>query len=225
MPSASRRSAGSRSTGVVLEVSPRRTFASAVDWPGWCRSGRTPDEALRTLAAYAERYAVVARLARVRFSGAAGDELEVVDETPGNATTEFGAPGRPASTDARDLDRLAADRQVRLLQAAWWELDRLALSAPEQLRKGPRGGGRDRDKVVAHVVEAERSYARTIGVQHPPFHGDRAALAACRAEIAHVLRVPRAGGPDSGWSPRYFLRRAAWHVLDHVWEIEDKSEV
>ena len=25
------------------------------------------------------------------------------------------------------------------------------------------------------------------------------------------------------WTARYFLRRAAWHVLDHVWEIEDKS--
>lgn len=213
-----------RPTEVVLEVAPKRSFASAVDWPGWSRGGRTPDEALRALAAYAERYAVVARLARVRFAVAAGDDLEVVDEAPGNATTEFGAPGRPASTDARDLDRAAADRQVRLLQASWSELDRLAVEAPGQLRKGPRGGGRDRDAVVAHVVEAERSYARTIGVRHPPFHGDTAALEACRAEIAQVLREPRSAAVEQGWSPRYFLRRATWHVLDHVWEIEDRSE-
>lgn len=26
------------------------------------------------------------------------------------------------------------------------------------MRKGPRGGGRDLDKIVQHVVEAERSY-------------------------------------------------------------------
>lgn len=213
-----------RPTEVVLEVAAKRSFASAVDWPGWCRSGRTPDEALQALAAYAERYAVVALLARVRFSVAAGHELEVVDETPGNATTEFGAPGRPASTDARDLDRAGADRQVRLLQASWSELDRLAVEAPEQLRKGPRGGGRDRDKVVAHVVEAERSYARTIGVKSPPFHGDRAALEACRDEIGRVLRESSSGAVEQGWSPRYFLRRATWHVLDHVWEIEDKSQ-
>lgn len=224
MPPASPGSAGRRATEVVLEVAPKRSFASAVDWPGWCRSGRTPEAALQTLAAYAERYAVIARLARVRFSVAAGEALETVDETPGNATTQFGAPGRPASTDVRVLDRAAADRQVRLLQAAWSELDRLAVEAPEQLRKGPRGGGRDRDEVVAHVVEAERSYARSIGVKHPPFHQDRASLEACRAEIAQVLRAPGAGDVDSGWSPRYFLRRAAWHVLDHVWEIEDKSE-
>lgn len=217
-------SSARRPTEVVLEVARRRTFASAVDWPGWCRSGKTPDEALQALAAYAQRYAVVARLARVRFPGTAGDDLEVVDEVPGNATTEFGAPGVPASTDARDLDRPGADRQVRLLQASWSELDRLAVQAPERLRKGPRGGGRDRDAVVAHVVEAERSYARTLGVRHPPFHDDRSALEAFRAEVARVLREARSGSAQQGWSPRYYLRRATWHVLDHVWEIEDKSE-
>jgi hypothetical protein len=25
------------------------------------------------------------------------------------------------------------------------------------------------------------------------------------------------------WSPRYAVRRAIWHVLDHAWEIEDRS--
>jgi hypothetical protein len=29
--------------------------------------------------------------------------------------------------------------------------------------------------------------------------------------------------PDnSRWPPRYVVRRAAWHVLDHAWEIEDR---
>jgi hypothetical protein len=33
-----------------------------------------------------------------------------------------------------------------------------------------------------------------------------------------------AHGPRGGkrWLPRYFVRREAWHVLDHVWEIEDR---
>lgn len=216
--------AGRRPTEVVLEVSRTRTFASAVDWPGWCRSGKTQDDALRELAAYAERYAVVARLAEVRFAVGAADELTVVDETEGDATTTFGAPGRTAPTDARDLTKAQADAQVRLLEASWAELDRLAVEAPEQLRKGPRGGGRDRDKVVAHVLEAERSYARTLGVRHPPYHGSRTALEACRADVAHVLRAARSAGGETRWSPRYFLRRATWHVLDHVWEIEDKSD-
>jgi hypothetical protein len=213
-----------RPTEVVLEVSRTLTFASAVDWPGWCRSGKTPDDALRVLADYAERYAAVARIAHVRFAPAAADDLTVVDETEGNATTGFGAPGKTAPTDDRDLTSSEADRQVRLLEASWSELDRLAVEAPEQLRKGPRGGGRDRDRVVDHVVEAERSYARKIGVRHPPYHGDRAAIEACRADIARALRAAHPGEAGPAWTPRYFLRRATWHVLDHVWEIEDKSE-
>jgi hypothetical protein len=214
-----------RPTEVVLEVAPKRSFVSAVDWPGWCRSGRTPDEALRVLADYAPRYARVARVARVRFAAAAGDDLRVVDEVPGDANTAFGAPGRRAATDSRPLTAAEADRQVRLLRASWQELDRLAVEAPEALRKGPRGGGRDRDKVVAHVIEAERSYARKVGVRHPPFHGDPAPLEACRSELEQVLRAAPAAGNvgDKDWPARYFLRRATWHVLDHVWEIEDKS--
>jgi hypothetical protein len=210
-------------TEVILETVDRRTFASVVDWPGWCRSGRTPAEALEALAGYAPRYAAVARSAAVRFAASAGDDVTVVAEVPGDATTTYGAPSKIAPTDRRDLTGAGADRQVRLLRAGWTELDRLAVEAPERLRKGPRGGGRDRDAVVAHVVEAERSYARKIGVRHPPFHGDRAALEACRAEIEQVLRAARSGEPMPGWPARYFLRRAAWHVLDHVWEIQDKS--
>jgi hypothetical protein len=218
--------AARRPTEVVLEVVAKAAFASAVEWPGWCRSGRTPDDALRTLADYAPRYAAVARVAHVRFAASAGDGLRVVDEVPGDRTTVFGAPSRPAATDSRPLTAAEADRQVRLLRACWQELDRLAVEAPEALRKGPRGGGRDRDKVVAHVIEAERSYARKVGVRHPPFHGDPAALEACRAELEQVLRADRGTDPvvDNGWTARYFLRRATWHVLDHVWEIEDKSD-
>ena len=218
--------AARRPTEVVLEVAPTLTFASAVDWPGWCRSGKTPEDAVRTLADYAERYAVVAKIAGVRFTPSYADQVKVVDETPGSATTGFGAPGRQAATDGRDLTRAEADRQVRLLRAGWRELDRLAVEAPAALRKGPRGGGRDRDAVVAHVIEAERSYARKIGVRHSPFHGSADAVEAFRADVAQVLRAARSGDPMpvvGGWSARYFLRRAAWHVLDHVWEIEDKS--
>jgi hypothetical protein len=210
-------------TEVVLETVERRSFAAAVDWPGWCRSGGTPDQALVALADYAPRYALVARVARVRFAVAAGDHLTVVSQVPGDGTTTFGAPSIQSPTDRRDLTAAEADRQVRLLRAGWTELDRLAVEAPEHLAKGPRGGGRDRDGVVAHVVEAERSYARKIGVRHPPFHGDPAAVEACRAEVEQVLRAARSGEPMPGWPARYFLRRAAWHVLDHVWEIEDKS--
>lgn len=212
-------------TRVALEVAKGRTFASAVDWPGWCRSGKDPAAALAALAGYAPRYAALARSARVRFSPAYGDELGVVDEVPGDGTTTFGAPGSYAATDRQSLTAAEADRQVRLLRAAWRELDRLAVEAPEALRKGPRGGGRDRDAVIDHVIEAERSYARKVGVRHPPFRGDVAALGAFRDELGGALRAARDARPlvTGGWLPRYFLRRAAWHAVDHVWEIEDRS--
>ena len=177
------------------------------------------------LADYAPRYAAVARVGAGAVRGRApATTSPSSSEVPGDATTTFGAPERPVhrptgatSRPPRPTARCGCSRP------SWAELDRLAVEAPEQLRKGPRGGGRDRDKVVAHVIEAERSYARKIGVRHPPFHGDPAALEACRAEVEQVLRAARSGEPMPGWPARYFLRRAAWHVLDHVWEIEDKS--
>ena len=50
---------------VYLEVGEKRVFASAVDWPGWTRSGKDEDAALEKLAAYASRYAAVPKAARV----------------------------------------------------------------------------------------------------------------------------------------------------------------
>ncbi|MFZ5851554.1 MAG: hypothetical protein ACOYY2_09200 [Actinomycetota bacterium] len=170
-------------TPVALEVGRRRVFASALDWPGWCRAGRDDEQALAALAAAASRFATVAALA--------GHPL-------------------PAGT---------ADRLADLLAAAWATLDRVAATAPAALRKGPRGGGRDRDAVVAHVEEAELAYARKVGVRLPARPGP-----ALRAAVLDVVRDPGRVVPDQrGWPLRYAVRRFAWHVLDHAWEIEDRS--
>ena len=48
---------------VYLEIGPKRTFAGAVEWPGWCRIGRGEEEALEALLAYAPRYARVVEAA------------------------------------------------------------------------------------------------------------------------------------------------------------------
>lgn len=87
---------------------------------------------------------------------------------------------------------------------------------PPSLRKGPRGGGRDRDAIADHVREAERSYGRTIGVRVPP-------QTPWAEQRAAVLEALRAGAPGGSWPARYAVRRFAWHVLDHAWEIEDRS--
>jgi hypothetical protein len=36
----------------------------------------------------------------------------------------------------------------------------------KELRKGPRGGGRDPEKIMEHVLGAEASYFRQLGWKH-----------------------------------------------------------
>lgn len=162
-------------TPVYLEVTPRRTFAAARDWPGWCRSGRTEELALAALADYLPRYAAVAAVASLDVPAAAADRLDVVERLTGSMSTEYGAPGAVGAGEGDPLTAAAAARQAALVAAAWTVLDRVAAGAPAELHKGPRGGGRDRDQVVEHVLSAEAAYARKIGVRLPvPAVGDRA---------------------------------------------------
>jgi len=204
-------------TAVYLEIADKKTFACAVDWPGWARSGKNEDLALEAFAAYAPRYAVVAKEAGVTFPAHAGEALDVVERVPGNATTSFGAPGIVPRVDAEPLNARQATRMAALVEASWVVFERIAGTAPAELRKGPRGGGRDRYKIVAHVVEAEDAYARKMGIKLP---AERR-----RTAILETLRAARSGHPlvERGWPARYAAFRIAWHALDHAWEIEDRS--
>lgn len=209
-------------TRVYLEIGPKRVFACALDWPGWCRIGRSDEQALETLLGYAPRYRAIAERAGLAFDPT---EPEVVERVAGSTTTDFGAPGAVPRADAEPLDAPGAQRQAALVGAAWTVFDEVAAASPAELRKGPRGGGRDRYKMIAHVIDAERAYARKIGVRHRPFAvDDRAALSAMRDDIAAALAAPSDGSPlaAGGWPSRYAARRIAWHVIDHFWEMEDR---
>jgi hypothetical protein len=209
-------------TRVYLELGSKRTFACALDWPGWCRSGKGETQALEALAAYAPRYALVAAEAGYPFLVSAATRFEVIDELAGNATTDFGGLAEIAERDFDPLDR-DTDRFVSLVAAAWTVLDQIAANAPVELRKGPRGGGRNRDKIVEHLFGAEAAYARKLGVRlHQPEVGEVAAIASFREAILDGIRSAF-GPPETSWPPRYAARRIAWHVLDHAWEIEDRS--
>jgi hypothetical protein len=212
-------------TLVVLEVGRRRTFASAVDWPGWCRSGKGEEAALSALAEYADRYRPVVAATGQRFP-AGPAAFEVVERVAGNATTDFGAPAVVSGLDSHPLTAVMARGLASMVDAAWRELDRVAASAPRELRKGPRGGGRDRDAVVEHVVAADHVYARKLGLRvRAPNATDRDAVESFRRAVVDILSAPSDGSPVvvKGWPPRYAARRIAWHALDHAWEIEDKS--
>jgi len=210
-----------------LEVGTKRVFACALDWPGWCRSGKSEAHALDTLAAYAERYAAVAREAGVDFPSTEVATFHVVERLPGTAgTTDFGAPGEVATRDHDPLTAEEAARLAMLVKAAWAVFERIAAASPAELRKGPRGGGRDRDQMIDHILGAEVSYARKLGLKHrQPARDDAPAIAALRDDIVAALLAPSDGAPlaPTGWPPRYTARRIAWHILDHSWEMEDRS--
>ncbi len=213
---------------VTLEITPKRSFATAADWPGWSRSGKSSDAALAALIEYADRYASL--VVRAGESILTEDLEFAVDDTgDGNATTEFGAPARITDLDRRAVTADEGTRLARLVGAAWVFLDETAATAPESLRKGPRGGGRDTSMILDHVAGAEQAYAREIGIRRPPSDGansaDGSATLALREAILRVLRQPSDGLPIAGrrWTPRYAAHRIAWHVLDHAWEIEDRS--
>ena len=184
-------------TRVYLEVGKRRVFASAADWPGWTRSGKDEKLALDALAAATPRYAQVAKAARIAF--APGTGFEVVERLPGDATTEFGAPGAIAKSESKRLTKKEAGRLSALVAASWTVLDRVVETAPTSLRKGPRGGGRDRDAIVDHVLGAETMYARKLGLRlQQPDPGDAAALREFRNEIVAGLRSGTKGVTERG---------------------------
>jgi hypothetical protein len=209
---------------VSLEIGSKRVFAGSLAWPGWCRHGRTEAEALEALLAYAPKYRAVLSGTRLGFTPPTTPaQLVVVERLKGNATTDFGAPGIPPAVDR---DRACPEKDLRrletILKAGWRAFDNAVETATgRELRKGPRGGGRSLEAIVAHVTEAEAGYLSAAGGKAPR---DRAAL---RETVLATLRASAAGeipvrGPRGGerWTARYFARRAAWHVISHAWEIE-----
>jgi hypothetical protein len=212
-------------TAVCVEVGHKRVFASALEWPGWSRSAKTEDGALEALAAYAERYAIVADRAGVEFPAPAA--FDVVERLTGSGATDFGVPEAAAVAETQPTTAAAARRLAALVTGAWSVFDEVSAASPAELRKGPRGGGRDRDKMIGHVLEAEAAYARKLGLKlDPPALGDLTAIEELREAIAAVLAAPSDGAPlvPKGWTVRYAARRVAWHVLDHAWEMADRAE-
>jgi hypothetical protein len=217
---------------VYLEEAPKRTFAGAIDWPGWARSGRTADEALTTLAAYRDRYAAVLRAAHIR-PPAADAALDIREHLDGGSGTEYGVASAAPAADDQPLDAAEVDRLLRFLDAAWDAFHAAVRTAQgHELAKGPRGGGRDLAKLATHVVESEGAYVGAVGAKTPAIPSDPfKALVPMHDALREALRAKARGelaevGARGGrrWSGRYLVRRATWHVLDHAWEIEDRLE-
>lgn len=220
---------------VALEIGKTRTFASALDWPGWTRIGHDEAAALEALLAYGPRYQRALRSAQLSFNAPTNlDAFGIAERLPGGSATDFGAPNVAPAADAAAVDATELERLQRILRACWEtfaEVVELANDRP--LRKGPRGGGRTTLQIADHVIESHYSYLRRIYWHEPhettadiPAMIEAVDLADEQALAFATSDQMPATGPRGGalWTPRYFVRRAAWHILDHAWEIEDKLE-
>jgi hypothetical protein len=218
---------------IFVEIGKKKAFAGAIDWPGWCRIGRDEGAALLALLDYGPRYAGVLAATPLGFHPPADlSALAVVERLAGTSTTDFGAPDAAPAADAQPVDAAELERLQAILQACWQAFDRAAQAAAgKELAKGPRGGGREPEEIVRHVLSADAAYLGRIAWK---FKVDEvsdwaAELSRCRQAILEGLAAAARGelpthGPRGGvfWTPRYFVRRVAWHVLDHAWEIEDR---
>jgi hypothetical protein len=220
---------------VALEIGTKRVIASALDWPGWARVGRDEDAAIDTLLVYGTRYQRAIRSTNLDLQvPTRSSQFTVAERLDGNATTDYGVPGMAPSADSAPANKAALERLDTILGACWDAFEGVvATAAGKELRKGPRGGGRDVEKIVDHVVESHFGYLRQLAWREPREGVDDLSgtiksikkIDAKALAFAASDQMP-ATGPRGGklWTPRYFVRRAAWHILDHAWEIEDRLD-
>ena len=214
---------------VLLEIGPKgkRMVASAMDWPGLERWGRTEDEAVDKLLAYLPRYASVAERVGLHAEFERGVTPHIVERTPGNTSTDWwGIAHVPSVIEADPLTDDELARRIGLMQAAWAYFDDVSESSAAPLTKGPRGGGRERDEIVRHVYASERhNFWRKVAIREPD--GVRLTpqeLADLRERYIAAIREYHAEDRQARrWPLRFLIRRTAQHAMDHAWELEDRT--
>ena len=207
----------------------KRAVAFSIDWPGWSRGARTAELALETLEAYRDRYRTVASLAGMAREFDAAGSLEIVEDKVGTGSTDFwGMSFSPASTEQEPLSEAELERAITLLRACWAFFDSVAARVSPEMRKGPRGGGRDRNRIIRHTIRTEsEDFAKQVGLRIP----EGAALTPDglrrhRETYVAAMRAYNAGEVKRrmrSWTLPYLIRHSADHTLDHAWEMEDKD--
>jgi len=215
----------------VIQRGPKgkRSVAFSLDWPGWNRGEKSPELALETLESYRVRYRPIADLAAMTREFDAAGPLEVVEDMVGTPSVDFwGISFSPSSTEHGPMGAAEMDRAITLLQASWAFFDSVAARVSPEMRKGPRGGGRDRDRIIRHVIRNEsEEFAKQVGLRIP----EEAALTPDglrqhRETYVEAMRAYNAGEVTKqmrSWTLPYLIRHSAFHTLDHAWEMEDKD--
>jgi hypothetical protein len=203
---------------VYVEIGSKKVFCGAIDWPGCERSAKTEDEALERFLSYGPRYAKAVNGFRPPRS------LTVVEHLTGDMTTDFGAPSITPKADERPLASAQLKKFIGILEASWAYFDDTAeRNARKSLTTGPRGGGRTVPKMIDHVWGADRGYLSAIGGSLPKGADLREMIVETLRKRVKGEQLPPTRRTKPLWTPRYFVRRSAWHALDHAWEIEDRA--
>lgn len=214
---------------VLLEIGPKgkRVVASAMDWPGLERWGRTEDEAIERMLAYVPRYAPVADRVDLGPEFASRHTPVVVERTPGNTSTDWwGVAHVPSVIEADPLTDDELERRIGLMEATWACFDGAAEASDAPLTHGPRGGGRERDHILRHVYASERhNFWRKVGIREDDeVRLTPEELAGHRERFLAAIREYHAQGqPARRWPLRFLIRRTAQHAMDHAWELEDRT--
>ena len=215
---------------VMLEIGPKgkRVVAVAPDWPGLERGAKTEEAAIARLQAYLPRYAPVATLAGLgaQFAAITNAPVNVVERYPGTGSTDFwGISFAFSDFDHQAMSREELERDLTLMQACWAFFDAVRARVSAEMRKGPRGGGRDRDRIVRHTFGAEQDFAAKLGVRAPEgaLLTDDGLRAYRDAYCAAIRAFHAEGKPARNWPLRYLIRHTAFHTMDHAWEMEDKD--
>ncbi|MGD9714267.1 MAG: hypothetical protein AB7V46_19720, partial [Thermomicrobiales bacterium] len=208
---------------VMIEVGRKRVVAVPFDWPGWDRPGKTEEHALEVLESFRPRYRKVAVLAGLQDDFDAAGPLQVVEHIDYPSTVDYAAySSRPASVETEQMSDAECDRKLALLQACWTYFDQTWPRVSEELKKGPRGSGRDRDRIVRHTYAAETDYSRGVGVRTSPEEMlDPAGRQHHREAFVVALRTFNAENRKPNIA--FTIRRSCYHMLDHAWEMEDKD--
>jgi hypothetical protein len=216
---------------VVLERGPKakKFVAFAVDWSGWSRGAKTAETALETLAAYRSRYRSIAVRAGLGRAFDRAGPLEVVEDRVGSGSTDFwGISFSPSSLEQEPMDAAELERKIILLRACWAHFDDVAARVSPEMRKGPRGGGRDRDTIIRHTIRVEsEDFAKRVGLVVPEGGAlGPGALAPYRLAYLEAMRAYQRGElkrPMRSWTLAFLVRHSAFHTMDHAWEMEDKD--
>lgn len=214
----------------VIERGPKgkKAVAFALDWPGWSRGAKTPELALETLESYRERYRPVAAAAGMADEFDTAGRLEVIEDRVGTGSTDFwGISFSPSTAEHDPMDDAELERKITLLQTCWGFFDGVAKRVSAEMRKGPRGGGRDRNTIIRHTIRTEsEDFAKRLGLRIPEEGAlAPAELRAYRKKYVETMRAYNRGEgkPMRSWTLPFLIRHSAFHVMDHAWEMEDKD--